>query len=191
MPHFEGLPPEINSHNMLNGPGPSSMARAAKEWWMLGQEMLDLKRSFDHMLNCLTEEWSGEVAKQAINAAKPFQEWLMDFGKHINNVGNEIQHILGAFCDAQNEMVPLDVIDANRAEVLALSNDNELGQNNPAIAALESTYALYWDYDGGAMARYRVRLFSALRKLTTPWLQPPPIASNTGLVQPMPRAAEA
>ncbi|WP_082607675.1 PPE family protein [Mycobacterium haemophilum] len=184
MPHSEGLPPEINSANMCNGPGPLSMAHASMEWELLGQEMWDLKCSFDQMLSCLTEEWSGEVARQVINAAKPFQDWLVDLDKQITNVGNETQHILRAFLDAHHEVVPPALIDANRAEVLALVNDNELGLNNTAIAALEGEYGRYWDQDGGAMMTYRARLSRAMRRLSTPWLQPPPIASNTGLPQP-------
>ncbi|ALL56329.1 hypothetical protein B586_05135 [Mycobacterium haemophilum DSM 44634] len=154
------------------------------EWELLGQEMWDLKCSFDQMLSCLTEEWSGEVARQVINAAKPFQDWLVDLDKQITNVGNETQHILRAFLDAHHEVVPPALIDANRAEVLALVNDNELGLNNTAIAALEGEYGRYWDQDGGAMMTYRARLSRAMRRLSTPWLQPPPIASNTGLPQP-------
>ncbi|MFW3113111.1 PPE family protein, partial [Mycobacterium haemophilum DSM 44634] len=83
-----------------------------------------------------------------------------------------------------HEVVPPALIDANRAEVLALVNDNELGLNNTAIAALEGEYGRYWDQDGGAMMTYRARLSRAMRRLSTPWLQPPPIASNTGLPQP-------
>ncbi|AKN16088.1 PPE family protein [Mycobacterium haemophilum DSM 44634] len=81
------------------------------------------------------------------------------------------------------------LIDANRAEVLALINDNEFGQNTAAIAALGDEYGRYWDQDGMAMNRYRFRLSAALRRLSTPWLQPPPIATSTGLVAPVPRAA--
>ncbi|KLO29839.1 PPE family protein [Mycobacterium haemophilum] len=190
MPHSEGLPPEINSANMCNGPGPLSMAHASMEWELLGQEMWDLKVSFDQMLHCLTEEWSGEVARQAINAAKPFQDWLVDLDKQITNVGNETQHILRAFLDAHHEVVPPALIDANRAEVLALINDNELGLNNAAIAALEDEYGRYWDQDGDVMKTYRARLSRAMRRLNTPWLQPPPIANNTGLVASVPHAAD-
>ncbi|MFW3115999.1 PPE family protein [Mycobacterium haemophilum DSM 44634] len=50
--------------------------------------------------------------------------------------------------------MPPALIDANRAEVLALVNDNELGLNTVAIAALEDEYGRYWDQDGGAMMTY-------------------------------------
>ncbi|AKN16036.1 PPE family protein [Mycobacterium haemophilum DSM 44634] len=178
MPHFEGLPPEINSHNMWNGPGGSSLVHASRRWGLLNQEMWDLKVSFDQILNCLAEEWSGEVAIQAINAAKPFQEWLVDLVEQILNIERETQYIMTAFYVAQNELVHPALIDSNRAEVLALINDNEFGLNNADIAALEDEYGRYWDQDGTAMNRYRRKLSIALSRLT-PWQQPPPIANNT------------
>ncbi|AKN16044.1 PPE family protein [Mycobacterium haemophilum DSM 44634] len=184
MPHSEGLPPEINSGNMWNGPGGSSLVHASWRWGLLNHKMWDLKVSFDQMLHCLTEEWSGEVARQVINAAKPFQEWLEDLSDQIMNIARETQCIMTAFYVAQDELVDPELIDANRAEVLALINDNELGQNNAAIAALEDEYGRYWDQDGTAMYRYRRKLSVALSRLT-PW-QPPPTANDTGLVQPVP-----
>ncbi|MCV7341346.1 PPE family protein [Mycobacterium haemophilum DSM 44634] len=189
MPHSEGLPPEINSANMLGGPGPFSMAHASMKWMSLGKEMWDLKMSFDQMLTCLTEEWSGEVAMQAINAAKPFQEWLEDLSDQIMNIARQTHYIMRAFRLAHYDVVDPELINANRAQVLALLQDNELGQNTAAIAQLEHEYADYWDQDGDAMRTYRHDLSVALTSLT-PWQQPPPIANNTGLVASMPRAAD-
>ncbi|AKN16040.1 PPE family protein [Mycobacterium haemophilum DSM 44634] len=189
MPHSEGLPPEINSANMRNGPGGSSLVHAADRWKLLGDEMQKLKSSFNQMLSSLIEEWSGEVARQAINAAKPFQEWLEDLSDQIMNIARQTHYIMRAFCSAHNDVVDPEEIDANRAEVLALINDNEFGQNNAAIAALEDEYGRFWDQNGRAMWWYRYTLSAALTSLT-PWLQPPPIANNIGLVAPMPRAAD-
>ncbi|AKN16046.2 hypothetical protein B586_04840 [Mycobacterium haemophilum DSM 44634] len=164
---------------MYNGPGHDSLARAYGQWSVLGHEASSLKSSFDQMLSCLTEQWSGEEAMQVINAATPFQEWLVDLGEQITNVARQTQYIMGAFCLAHHEVVPPEVIDANRAEVLALINDNELGQNTVAIAALEDEYGRYWDQDGDVMKIYRAMLSGTLRQLNTPWQQPPPIANNT------------
>ena len=185
MPHSEGPPPEINSHNMRNGPGPFSMANASSQWTSLGQEMWELKCSFDQMLNCLTKEWSGEVAMQLINAANAFQKWLVDLSDQIMNIARQTHYIVVAFCLAHNDVVDPEVIDANRAQMMALSNDNEFGLNNAAIAARDEEYADYWDQDGEAMRTYRHNLSAALTTLT-PWQQPPPIATNTGLAQPVP-----
>ena len=164
---------------MYDGAGGSSLVRSSLRWGLLNKEVWDLKCSFDQMLSCLTEQWSGEAAMQVINAAKPFQEWLVDLGEQIFNIEREAQRIMMAFYIAQNELVHPALIDANRAQMLALSNDNEFGLNNAAIAQLEQEYADYWDQDGAAMKRYRVRLSAALKRLP-PWQLPPPIANNTG-----------
>ena len=185
MPHFEALPPEINSHNMWGGRGPSSLVYAGQRWESLGDEMQDLKESFDEMLSCLTEQWSGEVAIQVINAAKPFQQWLVDLVEQIFDIERETECIMRAFCIAQDELVDPELIDANRAQMLALINDNELGLNNAAIEELEDEYADFWDQDGRAMKKYRNNVSAASNRLT-PWQQPPPIATNTGLAQPVP-----
>ncbi|AKN16043.1 PPE family protein [Mycobacterium haemophilum DSM 44634] len=186
MPHSEGLPPEINSGNIWNGPGAGSLVTAYAQWEMLGREARSLECSLDQMLGCLMEEWSGEVAMQVNNAATPFLDWLANFSDQVTNAARQTQRILIAFCNAHNEVVPPEAIDANRAEMLALINDNELGQNTAAIVALEDEYGRYWDQDGVAMNRYRWGLSTALTNLKTPWQQPPPIANNTGLVPPVP-----
>ncbi|KLO25636.1 PPE family protein [Mycobacterium haemophilum] len=188
MPHSEGLPPEINSANMRNGPGGSSLVYASSQWTSLGGEMWDLKSSFNQMLHCLTEEWSGEMAMQAINAATPFQEWLEDLSDQIMNIARQTHYIMVTFCNAHNDVVHPALINANRAQMLALLQDNELGQNTAAIAALEDEYADYWDQDGDAMRTYRHDLSVALTRLT-PWTPPPSIATNTRLVQPVPLPA--
>ncbi|ALL56333.1 hypothetical protein B586_04760 [Mycobacterium haemophilum DSM 44634] len=152
--------------------------------------MRNLTASFDEMLSCLAEQWSGEAATQVIDASKPFQQWLVDLDKQISNVEEAILQLMAAFRHAHSDVVDPELIDANRAQVVALINDNELGLNTPEISALEDEYGRYWDQDGRAMTMYRVRLSVARRMLRTPWQQPPPIASNTGLVQPVPLAAD-
>ncbi|AKN16034.2 hypothetical protein B586_04770 [Mycobacterium haemophilum DSM 44634] len=172
---------------MRNGPGPASLTRASSQWTELGYEVSSLKWQLDVMLSGLAKAWSGEAAMQVINAAKPFQEWLVDLVDQIANIARQTHYIMVAFCLAHNSMVDPALINANRTQMLALTNDNELGQNTAAIAQLEHEYADYWDQDGDAMRTYRHDLSFALTRLT-PWQQPPPIATNTGLVQPIPRA---
>ncbi|KLO26777.1 PPE family protein [Mycobacterium haemophilum] len=191
MPHSEGLPPEINSHNVLNGPGISSMNRTKKQWNVLAWDMHYLDLSFRRILRRLADEWSGEAAEQVINAATPFQEWLADLAESFVSVQVRIGNIEQYFDWARQEVVDLASIDANRAQVLALTMDNDLGQNTATIPALEDEYDEYWDQDDEAMKRYRSGLSRELRQLQkTPWQQPPPIATDTGLVAPMPRAAD-
>ncbi|MCV7341354.1 PPE family protein [Mycobacterium haemophilum DSM 44634] len=183
MPHSEGLPPEINSHNIWGGPGADSIEDAVQAWTSLRKEMWDLKRSFSQMLHCLKDNWSGPAAQQVIDAATLFLRWLYYLDGKIYETERLTRYVADAFVDARHNVVHPELIDTNRAEVLALINDNELGQNNAAIAALEDEYGRYWDQDGRAMLWYRQTLSAAVKKLT-PWRQPPPIATNTGLVQP-------
>ncbi|KLO25640.1 PPE family protein [Mycobacterium haemophilum] len=188
MPHSEGLPPEINSSNMLNGPGPLSITYACMQWKTLIQEVQNLKSSFNQILRCLMDNWSGPAAIQVSNAATPFQNWLNYLHTKVDTTETEIRSIMYAVHNARHGVVDPELIDANRAQALVLSSDNELGQNTAAIAALEEEYAEYWDQDGMVMERYRDAVRFALSRLT-PWTPPPPIATNTGLVQPVPRVA--
>ncbi|KLO25631.1 PPE family protein [Mycobacterium haemophilum] len=185
MPHSEGLPPEINSHNIWGGPGADSIEDAVRAWASLRREICDLGSQFDQILLCLMDDWSGPVAIRVIDAATPFLRWLDSLDAKLFATERHIRRIGRAFFNARRDAVHPILIDANRAQVLALTRDNEFGQNNAAIAALEDEYGRYWDQDGRAMWWYRQELSNALSRLT-PWQQPPPIANNTGLVQPVP-----
>ena len=185
MPHSEGLPPEINSANIWGGPGADSIEEAVRAWTSLRMEIWHLKSSFNQILHYLTDEWSGPAAIQVIDAATPFLRWLYYLEDKLYATERHLRYFADAFLGARHDVVRPELIDANRAQILALSKDNEFGLNNAAIAARDEEYADYWDQDGEAMRWYRHTLAAVVKKLA-PWTPPPPIATNTGLAQPVP-----
>lgn len=66
--------------------------------------------------------------------------------------------------------MPPPVIEANRAQLMALIATNVLGQNAPAIAATEAQYAEMWSQD--AMAMYGYAGASAAATQLTPFTEP-------------------
>ncbi|WP_052915723.1 PPE family protein [Mycobacterium haemophilum] len=116
---------------------------------------------------------------------KPFLRWLDDVGEQCSEAEKQIYNMVLAFRDARREVVPPGWITVNRARRTKLVYSNAFGRYTAEIAALDQDYVRYWVEDGEAMKRYRRRLSDALSRLT-PWQQPPSIANNTGLIQPIP-----
>lgn len=181
----DGYPPEVNSGNMYAGPGSQSLRAAAWAWRSLGKELTALQWRFNQILGDLMERWSGVVANQVMEAAKPFVKWLADLSAQLSEIERQIYAILAAYQWAHDGVVHPTVIAANRVRRAELINDNTLGRNDAAIARLDQQYEDFWDQDGYVMRNYRDSVRDALLQLT-PWQQPPPIANNTGLVAPEP-----
>lgn len=189
-PRFEPLPPEINSGNMYAGPGLLPMIVAAIHWYEFSSVMDSFTLSFDEMLKAIREEWSGPVVEQVLDAAAPFRDWLQDLGDEAYETFEQIGNINHAYVYAYGAVVPPQQIDANRASTDTLCEENEFGQHNAAIAALEEEYQKFWAQDVETMKWYRRRLSDALSSLT-PWEPPPRIVDETGFIQPVPLDADA
>ena len=70
------------------------------------------------------------------------------------------------------------MIAANRALLAALVATNFLGQNTPAIAANEATYAEFWAQDAGAMYGYAGAAATASQ--LTPFTAAPATTNDSG-----------
>lgn len=181
--YFEAYPPEVNSGNMLAGPGFDSMQAAAAAWRLLGKEMLALQVSFSKILEGLQQQWMGPAATQVVDAATPFAKWLADLSKQIYEARRQTARLCDAFFYAHDQIVRPDAIADNREERKMLTIKNAFGRYDAEIANLGQEYENFWQQDGQVIRDYRHIVLNALSRLA-PWPSPPPIA-NTGLVQPV------
>jgi len=152
---FGALPPEINSGRIYTGPGSAPLLAAASAWDALASELQTTAASYASTITDLTSSgWQGPSSVAAADAAAPYTAWLGSTAAQAEQTASQAQAAAGAYEAAFAGSVPPPVIAANRATLALLVATNLLGQNTPAIAANEATYAEFWAQDAVAMYGY-------------------------------------
>ena len=152
---FGALPPEINSGRIYSGPGSAPLLAAATAWDALASELQTTAASYASTLTELTSSgWQGPSSVAAADAAAPYTAWLSSTAAQAEQTASQAQAAAAAYEAAFAASIPPPVIAANRALLAALVATNFLGQNTPAIAATEATYAEFWAQDAAAMYSY-------------------------------------
>jgi PPE-repeat protein len=176
---FGALPPEINSGRIYAGPGSAPLLAAASAWDALASELQTTAASYASTITELTSSgWQGPSSVAAADAAAPYTAWLSSTAAQAEQTASQAQAAAGAYEAAFAASVPPAVIAANRALLAALVATNFLGQNTPAIAANEATYAEFWAQDAVAMYGYAGAATAASQ--LTAFTTPPPTTNDTG-----------
>jgi PPE-repeat protein len=168
---FGALPPEINSGKIYAGPGSAPLLAAAAAWDALASELQTTAASYASTISELTSSgWQGPSSEAAAEAAAPYTAWLASTAAQAEQTAAQAQAAAAAYEAAFAASIPPPVIAANRALLAALVATNFLGQNTPAIAATEATYAEFWAQDAVAMYGYAGAAGAAtqLSAFTTP-----------------------
>jgi PPE-repeat protein len=173
---FGVLPPEINSARMHSGPRAGSLLDAADAWDTLADELYSTAASYQERVTILTDEdWRGSASDSMAAAVAPYICWLTNTAVQAGEVARQARAAASAFETAFAATVPPPVIEANRAQLASLIADNALGQNTPAITAVEAEYGEMWARNASAMYRYACA--SAAATTLTP-LAPPTMGNN-------------
>src|SRR5262249_53167538 len=98
--------------------------------------------------------WLGPSSASMAGSAAAQVAWLMAIAAEAEQTGAQAKAAAAAYALAFAITVPPPGIAANRAELAALVATNILGQNTPAIAAIEAEYAEMWAQDAVAMYDY-------------------------------------
>jgi len=176
---FGALPPEINSGRIYSGPGSAPLLAAASAWDALASELQTTAASYASTITELTSSgWQGPSSVAAADAAAPYTAWLSSTAAQAEQTASQAHAAAGAYEAAFAASVPPPVIAANRALLAALVATNFLGQNTPAIAANEATYAEFWAQDAVAMYGYAGAATAASQ--LTAFTTPPPTTNDTG-----------
>jgi PPE-repeat protein len=176
---FGALPPEINSGRIYSGPGSAPLLAAASAWDALASELQTTAASYASTITELTSSgWQGPSSVAAADAAAPYTAWLSSTAAQAEQTASQAQAAAGAYEAAFAASIPPPVIAANRALLAALVATNFLGQNTPAIAANEATYAEFWAQDAVAMYGYAGAATAASQ--LTAFTSPPPTTNDTG-----------
>jgi PPE-repeat protein len=175
---FGALPPEINSGRIYSGPGSAPLLAAATAWDALASELQTTAASYASTIGELTTSWQGPSSAAAADAAAPYTAWLSNTAAQAEQTASQAQAAAAAYEAAFAASIPPPVIAANRALLALLVATNFLGQNTPAIAANEATYAEFWAQDAVAMYGYAGAATTASQ--LTPFTAAPATTNDSG-----------
>jgi PPE-repeat protein len=174
--NFATLPPEINSGRMCAGPGSGSMAEAAAAWDKLAARLY--ARLADY--RSVTSKLAATEITEMTQAAAPYIDWLDATAARAAHAATQAKTAASAFESALAAVVPLLMVEANRAQWISLASTNSLGQLSPAIADTEAEYDRMWVRDAAAMNAYAGA--SADAALVTPFSSPTITATSASQV---------
>ncbi|OBH49501.1 PPE family protein, SVP subgroup [Mycobacterium mantenii] len=153
---FAAIPPEITSSLIYSGAGAAPLMAAATAYANLAAEVSTTATQWESIISLLTSsQWTGGGSAAAAAAAQPIVTYLTETAATLEQASAQATASAAAFEAVFAAVVPPPVIATNRATQAALVASNVLGQNTPAIVALDTLYAEYWAQDAAAMAAYQ------------------------------------
>jgi PPE-repeat protein len=176
---FGRVPPEINSGRMYYGFGSGSMVAAATAWDRLAANLYETATSCRAVTSTPAEGSAGAAALAMDQAMTPYVGWLNTAATKAAQAATQAAAAASAHESALAALVPPDVINTNRAQLLSLATTNCLGQASPMIADTDAEYERMWVNDAEAMYAYGRASAgaSALTPFSTPHLSIDPADS--------------
>ncbi|WP_445164567.1 PPE family protein [Mycobacterium sp. Dal123C01] len=167
---------------MYAGAGPGPMMAAVAAWDHLAAELASSAASYSSVTAELTcSSWFGPASRSMRAAATPYVAWLNAAAALAEQTSSQAKAVASAFEAAFAMTVPPPVVAENRALLLMLVATNFFGQNAPAIAATEASYAEMWARDAVAMNGYAG--LAATASQLTPFTEPTSTTDQAGLAQ--------
>lgn len=151
---FATWPPELIAALLKAGAGSAPMMSAGASWQSLAAELEQAAASYQSVITELGSTWHGPSSNLMASAASEYIAWLQQTASSAQHAGTQAMSSAAAYETASNTVVPLPVIEANRAQLAALVATNFLGVNTPAILATEAAYAAMWATNSAVMYGY-------------------------------------
>lgn len=131
------------------------MLAAANAWDGLAAVLNAAAVSYGTVIAGLAvESWLGPASASMAAAAAPYAGWLSAAAMRAERTATQARTAAAAYETAFAMTVPPALIAANREQLMSLAATNLLGQNSPAIEALQAEYAEMWAQDAAAMLGY-------------------------------------
>ncbi|WP_343573511.1 PPE family protein [Mycobacterium sp.] len=172
---FASWPPELIAALIKAGAGSAPMMSAATSWHGLAAELEQAATSYQSVISELGSTWHGPSSTSMASAASQYIEWLQQTAMEAQQAGSQALSSAAAYETASNTIVPLPVIEANRAQLQALVATNFLGVNTPAILATEAAYAAMWATNSAVMHAYSAASSAAAQLMP---MSPAPQTTN-------------
>ncbi|KZS62234.1 PPE family protein [Mycobacterium ostraviense] len=177
---FGAVPPEVNSARMYAGAGAAGLVAAAAAWNGIAVELSAAASCFESIVTRLrTEPWLGPASLSMAAAAQPLVSWLTETAESSALAAAQAMASAAAFEAGRAMTVAPGEVAANRAQLAELVATNILGQNMPAIAAVEARYGEMWAQDAAAMYGYAVA--SAAVGRLNPLIGPSAVTNPAGI----------
>jgi PPE-repeat protein len=190
-----GNPPEVNYYTLTAGDLAASMTAASAGY----QGLADTLSAEIGLLGANTTAtaavgWQGTGGTAMVVSASQLIEVLSLAVAWLQQASMEAAEMAAAHRTAHSTMVPGPVCDTNRTTQAALVASNVIGQNTPAIIALDTQYfGEFWPQNASIMAAYEAVITAALAALADPPpiapLAPDPAAPLAGVAQAAGQAA--
>lgn len=170
---FGKFPPEFTSARLRCGSGSVALRAAAVAWQGLAHELSCHAHVYGSVITGLvTDEWHGAASVSMAVAAGPYRKWMAATAAQAEQTAAQANAAAAAYDDVLAQTVPPSVIAANRARRNSLIATNFLGQNSPAIAAVEAQYTEMWARDAAAMYSYASSSAAATDLTAFRWVAP-------------------
>ncbi|BBZ15023.1 PPE domain-containing protein [Mycobacterium branderi] len=163
-------PPEVNYYTLTAGDHAVSAAAAAAGHQALA-DMLTSEMAMMGVNAASTAAggWQGIGGAAMVMSAAQFVEVMGLAVAWLQEASMTAGEIVEAYQAAFEGMVPGPVSDTNRATQFALVQTNFIGQNTPAIVALDGDYyGHHWPTNASWMASFEAVVSAALPVLATP-----------------------
>lgn len=174
---FWTLPPEINSVRIYTGAGSYPLLTAAASWDAIASGLMDTAQSWRSITAGVSATWTGPSSIAMSRAATAYSSWLISTALQAERTANQARVAAAAFEAARVASVHPALVFSNREQLQILNATNLLGQNTPAIMALEAEYLEMWAQDIAAMAGYQTAAEVTTRGLP-PFNTPPQLTNS-------------
>ncbi|WP_442791106.1 PPE family protein [Nocardia sp. NBC_01327] len=171
------LPPEWNAGLLFAGLGPGPLMATAAAYQSISVALAAAASASDASMGAMSVAWSSPAAEQAQQAFGIDTAWLRTQAENAGLASYLATMVAGAIITAWGAMPKVPEINAVKLAEHALVLTNNMGQNTPAIAGLESVYLAMWVAAAMTMASYAADA-GAFVSLLPPPATPPPIAGG-------------
>lgn len=162
---YSTLPPEVNSANIYDGPGPDSVYAAAEGWEKLAGEIRLMPEQVQGMRTELQESYSGESAEMVTEFFEDYSSLLNTAAEYMTQDVTFTYDFADAFAAARRDMVDPELIKQNRRILRALQTTNVDGENAHLISDVENEYMEFWAKNSQQMETYAAKAQQAFRAL--------------------------
>jgi PPE-repeat protein len=175
-------PPEVNYWTLMAGDHGASATAAAAAHQALADELASTMGVMEgNAASTAAGGWQGLGGVSMLGNATEMSTVMAMAVAWLQEGSLLAAQIVDAYTMALESMIPGEVCTTNRTTQLGLIHTNFIGQNTPAIIALEMEYmGHFWPQNASLMATYQAAVSAALAALATPPPFNPAVADPAG-----------
>jgi PPE-repeat protein len=184
---WSAFPPEVNAGQLFAGDQGASIAAAVAAYEALAAELIAEGAKMGTTAGATAATgWEGAGGAAMMATAMPYVAALEALAGWVQQSAASAAAIEQAYATAKAAMVQVPICTTNRVTQQGLVWSNVIGQNTPAIQALDDTYGVFWTNNASQMGGYETIVTPILAALGIP---PPPAPLTANPAGPASQAA--